>query len=183
MQAPAAEPISLKFESYLSTKLTDRTGSWSIVARLALLYTVLSMVVLCVAGFFLYWTLVQSLRSEEQSILADKIAVLRQILRERPQDRNALEEEIEWESTARRQAVYYARLILRGRTIVESPDFRSLLPSNAVFPPAGSAEQPIGKISGFRPSPGTPFVLTTPPRTRSPPTPTHPSPILPYTST
>ena len=47
--------------------------------------------------------------AEEQSILADKVAVLRQILRERPQDRNALEEEIEWESTARRQAVYYAR--------------------------------------------------------------------------
>src|SRR5258708_30270643 len=118
------------------------------------------MVVLCVAGFFLYWTLVQSLRSEEQSILADKIAVLRQILRERPQDRNALEEEIEWESTARRQAVYYARLILRGRTIVESPDFRSLLPSNAVFPPAGSSEQPIGKITEIRTAQGTTFFLT-----------------------
>jgi hypothetical protein len=71
MQALAAENIPLKFKSYLSTKLTDRTGSWSIVARLALLYTVLSTVVLCAAGFFLYWTLVQSLRSEEQSILAD----------------------------------------------------------------------------------------------------------------
>ena len=94
------------------------------------------------------------------SILADKIAVLRQILRERPQDRNALEEEIEWESTARRQAVYYARLILRGRTIVESPGFRSLLPSNAVFPPAGSSEQPIGKITEFRTSQGTTFLLT-----------------------
>ena len=109
MQALATETIPLKFKSYLSSKLTDRTGSCSIVARLALLYTVLSTVVLCAVGFFLYWTLVQSLRSEEQSILADKVAVLRQILRERPQDRNALEEEIEWESTARRQAVYYAR--------------------------------------------------------------------------
>src|SRR5258708_10362105 len=160
MQAPAAEPICLKFECYLSTKVTDRTGSWSIVARLALLYTVLSMVVLCVAGFFLYWTLVQSLRSEEQSILADKIAVLRQILRERPEDRNALEEEIEWESTARRQAVYYARLILRGRTIIQSPGFRSLLPSNTVFPSAGSPEQSIGKIPEFRTSPGHTFLLT-----------------------
>src|SRR5258708_30417613 len=100
------------------------------------------MVVLCVAGFFLYWTLVQSLRSEEQSILADKIAVLCQILRERPQDRNALEEEIEWESTARRQTGYYTRLILRGRTIVESPDFRSLLPSHAVFTTAGALPPP-----------------------------------------
>src|SRR5258708_39881404 len=118
------------------------------------------MVVLCVAGFFLYWTLVQSLRSEEQSILADKIAVLRQILRERPQDRNALEEEIEWESTARRQAGYYAPLILRGRTIVESPDFRSLRPSNALFPPAGSARQPIWKNYQFRTSPSPTFLLT-----------------------
>ena len=160
MQAQATETIPLKFKSYLSSKLTDRTGSWSIVARLALLYTVLSTVVLCAAGFFLYWTLAQSLRSEEQSILADKVAVVRQILRERPQDRNALEEEIEWESTARRQAVYYARLVLSGRTIVESPGFRSLLPSNAVFPPAGSSEQPIGKITEFRTSQGNMFLLT-----------------------
>jgi two-component system, OmpR family, heavy metal sensor histidine kinase CusS len=133
---------------------------WSIVARLALLYTVLSTIVLCGAGFFLYWTLVQSLRSEEQSTLADKIAVLRQILRERPEDRNALEEEIEWESTARRQAVYYARLILHGRTIVESPGFRSLLPSNAVFPQAESSEKPIGQITEFRASSGNTFLLT-----------------------
>src|SRR5258708_18520948 len=169
MQAPAAEPICLKFECYLSTKVTDRTGSWSIVARLALLYTVLSMVVLCVAGFFLYWTLVQSLRSEEQSILADKIAVLRQILRERPQDRNALEEEIEWESTARRQAVYYAPLIPPGRTILESPDFRSLLPSNAVFPPARLPPQPVAQSTQFQTSPGTTFFLTAAELKRIPP--------------
>src|SRR5260370_21941036 len=105
----------------MSSSSAESYRSWSIVARLALLYTVLSTVILCAAGFFLYWTLVQSLRSEEQSILADKIAVLRQILRERPQDRNALEEEIEWESTARRQAGYYSRLILLRRTIRASP--------------------------------------------------------------
>jgi two-component system, OmpR family, heavy metal sensor histidine kinase CusS len=133
---------------------------WSIVARLALLYTVLSTVVLCAAGAFLYWTLVQSLRSEAQSTLADKIAVLRQILRERPEDRNALEEEVEWESTARRQAVYYARLILGGRTIVESPGFRSLLLSHAVFPPAGSSDQSIGTVTEFRAAHGKTFLLT-----------------------
>ena len=92
--------------------------------------------------------------------LADKIAVLRQILRERPEDRNALEEEIEWESAARRQAMYCARLILRGRTIVESPGFRSLLPSNAVFPLAGSLDQSIGKITEFQTSQGDTFLLT-----------------------
>ena len=144
----------------MSSSSAESYRSWSIVARLALLYTVLSTVVLCAAGFFLYWTLVQSLRSEEQSTLADKIAVLRQILRERPEDRNALEEEIEWESAARRQAVYYARLILRGRTIVESPGFHSLLPSNAVFPLAGSLDQSIGKITEFQTSQGATFLLT-----------------------
>ncbi|HET9378972.1 MAG TPA: heavy metal sensor histidine kinase [Chthoniobacterales bacterium] len=133
---------------------------WSIVARLALLYTVLSTVVLCAAGAFLYWTLVQSLRSEAQSTLADKIAVLRQILRERPEDRNALQEEVEWESTARRQAVYYARLISSGRTIVESPGFRSLLPSTVVFPTAGSTDQSIGTVTEFRAAHGKTFLLT-----------------------
>jgi two-component system heavy metal sensor histidine kinase CusS len=155
----AAEPISLKFESYLSPKLADRTGSWSIVVRLALLYTLLSTAVLCAAGLFLYWTLVQSLRSEEQSTLGDKIAVLRQILRERPENRNALEEEVEWESSARRQTAYYARLLLHGRTIVESPGFRSFLPSNAGFPPAATLEQPIGKITEFHGLQGNTFLL------------------------
>jgi two-component system heavy metal sensor histidine kinase CusS len=144
----------------MSSSNAESYRSWSIVARLALLYTVLSTVVLCAAGFFLYWTLAQSLRSEEQSTLADKIAVLRQILHERPEDRNALEEEIEWESAARRQAVYYARLILRGRTIVESPGFRALVPSNAVFPPAGSVDQSIGKVTEFQASQRATFLLT-----------------------
>jgi heavy metal sensor kinase len=144
----------------MSSSNAEAYRSWSIVARLAFLYTVLSTAVLCAAGFFLHWALVQSLRSEEQSTLADKIAVLRQILRERPEDRNALEEEIEWESAARRQAVYYARLILRGRTIVESPGFRSQLPSNAVFPSAGPLDRSIGKITEFRTSQGATFLLT-----------------------
>jgi two-component system, OmpR family, heavy metal sensor histidine kinase CusS len=144
----------------MSSSSAESYRSWSIVARLALLYTALSTAILCAAGFLLYWTLVQSLRTEEKSTLADKIAVLRQILRERPEDRGALQEEIEWESAARRQAVYYARLILRGRIIVESPGFRSLLPSNAVFPSAGSLQQSIGKISVFRTSQGATFLLT-----------------------
>jgi two-component system heavy metal sensor histidine kinase CusS len=138
----------------------ERFRGWSIVTRLALLYTVLSTVVLCAAGFFLFWTLVQSLRSAAQSTLADKIAVLRQILREHPEDRNALEEEVEWESTARRQAVYYARLILSGRTVVESPGFHSLLPSTVVFPPAASSDQSIGAITKFRAVRGKTFLLT-----------------------
>jgi two-component system, OmpR family, heavy metal sensor histidine kinase CusS len=144
----------------MSSSNAESHRSWSIVARLALLYTVSSTIVLCAAGFFLYWTLVQSLRSEEQSTLADKIAVLRQILRERPEDRNALEEEIEWESAARRQVVYYARLILRGRTIVESPGFRSLVPSHAVFPPAGSLNQSIGQVTELHAAQGATFLLT-----------------------
>jgi two-component system heavy metal sensor histidine kinase CusS len=136
-----------------------RRRSWSIVARLALLYTLVSTVVLCVAGLFLYWSLVQSLRSEERNTLADKIAVLRRILLERPEDRNALEEEVEWESTARRQSVYYARLILRGRTIVESPGFRSLVPISAIFPAAASSEQSISQITEFRASRGNTLLL------------------------
>jgi two-component system, OmpR family, heavy metal sensor histidine kinase CusS len=133
-------------------------GSWSIVIRLAALYTGLSTLVLLAAGFLLYWALARNLRSEEQNVLADKIAVLRQIVRERPNDRNALEEEVEWESTARRQAVFYARLNLGEKTIVESPGIRTLIPGNTVFPPAASVEQPIGKIAELRVS--VPFLLT-----------------------
>jgi two-component system heavy metal sensor histidine kinase CusS len=144
-----------------SNRAEFRVGpSWSIIIRLAALYAGLSTLVLCAAGLFLYWALAQNLRSEEQNVLADKIAVLRQIVRERPEDHNALEEEVEWESVARRQSVYYARLSFDGKTIVESPGIRSRIPANTVFPPAASPERPIGRIDEFHGPDGTPFLLT-----------------------
>jgi two-component system, OmpR family, heavy metal sensor histidine kinase CusS len=79
------------------------------------LFTASAIVLLCAAGAFLYWELKQILRAEDESTLADKIAVMRDILRERPDDLNALEEEVQWESIARTHAVYYGAFCAANR--------------------------------------------------------------------
>ncbi len=69
----------------------------------------LSLVFLATAG--LYFVLVTELERNTDLFLADKLHVLRTMLRERPNDWDALREEIELESAARRYEHFYIRLL------------------------------------------------------------------------
>jgi two-component system heavy metal sensor histidine kinase CusS len=51
---------------------------------------------LILSTVFLYWVLASNLAREGHQFLADKIHVLRGILRDRPADRDALEEEAQY---------------------------------------------------------------------------------------
>ena len=75
------------------------------VLRLSASYAAITIALLSLFGAFLFWSLKESLENDARNTLADKISVIRQILRERPNDQEALEEEVQWESTARRQSV------------------------------------------------------------------------------
>ena len=59
----------------------------------------------------LYFLLVTELKKSADLFLSDKIHVLRTMLRERPDDRDGLREEIELESAARRYEQFYIRLL------------------------------------------------------------------------
>ena len=59
----------------------------------------------------LYWVLRTELDRSTDLFLADKLHVLRTMLRERPDDEDALREEIELESAARRYQQFYIRLL------------------------------------------------------------------------
>jgi two-component system heavy metal sensor histidine kinase CusS len=59
----------------------------------------------------LYLVLVNELEKSTDLFLADKVHVLRSVLRERPDDRDALREEVELESAARRHEQFYIRLL------------------------------------------------------------------------
>jgi two-component system heavy metal sensor histidine kinase CusS len=71
------------------------------------------------AGFFLvflaivglYLVLVHELEESTDLFLADKLHVLRTMLRERPGDREAIEEEVELESAARQSEQFYVRVL------------------------------------------------------------------------
>src|ERR1700723_1010969 len=82
--------------------LAFRLTAWYVLAGLAL-------VVFTSAS--LYFVLVTELKKSTDLFLADKIHVLRTMLRERPDDWDALREEIELESAARRYEQFYIRLL------------------------------------------------------------------------
>jgi two-component system heavy metal sensor histidine kinase CusS len=85
---------------------------WGTLAfRLAVGYTLAGLSLVFVATASLYFVLVSELEKSTDLFLADKVNVLRTMLRERPDDWDALREEVELESAARRYEQFYIRLL------------------------------------------------------------------------
>jgi len=79
--------------------------------RLTAAYSLVGLLLLLLATASLYIVLRTELDKSTEQFLADKLHVLRTILRERPNDRDALREEIELETAARRYQQFYIRLL------------------------------------------------------------------------
>lgn len=107
---------------------------WSITGRLTVLYTVSAGGMLILSSVFLYWVLANNLTREGHQFLADKMYVLRGILRDHPHERDALEEEVQSEVAAHQHTKYYVRVLeAGGETLLETPGMVDVLPA-AVFP-------------------------------------------------
>ncbi len=133
--------------------------AWSITLRLTILYSLLTLIVLVSVSGSLYWMLAKNLAREDNQFLVDKIHVLRVVLKERPDDPDALREEVEWEVAARRFEKYYARILdEQGGVLIETPGMEEIV-APAMFPePMAANETPeLGvKING---QDGRPFLL------------------------
>jgi two-component system heavy metal sensor histidine kinase CusS len=106
----------------------------SLSAWLTLWYTAACLAVLAVAIGSLYWALASDLDRDTDLFLADKVNVVRSILRDRPDDWSGLREEIDLEPAARRYERFYIRLLDEsGRALLSTPGMDGLLPST-VFP-------------------------------------------------
>ena len=92
----------------MSSKSSRR---WSLAVRLTIWYAVASIGLTVITLGVLYWGLAGNLNRSEGLFLADKVHVLRAILRDRPGDIEGLREEVELESAARRYAQFYVRLL------------------------------------------------------------------------
>lgn len=91
---------------------TPWSGWWGTLAfRLTAGYAVSGLLTVFVATASLYMVLVKELDRSTDLFLADKLNVLRTMLRERPHDEDALHEEVELESAARRYEQFYIRLL------------------------------------------------------------------------
>ena len=90
--------------------------------RLAAAYSLAGLTLVILATASLYIVLRAELDRSTELFLADKLHVLRTMLRERPDDEDALHEEIELESAARRYERFYIRLIdEHGVPIITTP--------------------------------------------------------------
>ena len=96
---------------------------WGTLAfRLTAGYTIAGLLTVLFATASLYLVLVTDLDRSTDLFLADKVNVLRTMLRERPGDTDALHEEIELESAARRYEQFYIRLLDdRGNPLMTTP--------------------------------------------------------------
>jgi two-component system, OmpR family, heavy metal sensor histidine kinase CusS len=90
--------------------------------RLTAAYSLGGLLLLLLGIASLYLVLRTELDRSTELFLADKLHVLRTMLRERPDDRDALREEIELESAARRYQRFYIRLLdERGAPVLTTP--------------------------------------------------------------
>jgi two-component system heavy metal sensor histidine kinase CusS len=94
----------------------------SLAFRLTAGYAFAGLLLVFFATASLYLVLVKELDKSTDLFLADKVHVLSTMLRERPDDWDALREEVELESAARRYEQFYIRLLdERNRLLLMTP--------------------------------------------------------------
>ena len=118
----------------MSLKNTDKIfaslfpPAWSMVQRLVISYSSLTLTVLLLVSGLLYWVLASNFARENNQFLSDQIHVLRKILKERPDDLEAIRQEIEWEVVARNFEKYYARILdEQGQVLIETPGMAKIV--------------------------------------------------------
>jgi two-component system, OmpR family, heavy metal sensor histidine kinase CusS len=123
--------------------------------RLAVAYSLVGLSLVLLATASLYIVLRAELDKSTELFLADKLHVLRTILQERPNDRDALREEIELETAARRYQQFYIRLLDdHGLPILTTPGMAQQLDVAELVRRTQDRSQHSVPMTGFR---GRPF--------------------------
>jgi two-component system heavy metal sensor histidine kinase CusS len=133
----------------MSSKNARETAAppWSLAARLTAWYAGSAFLLILAATGFLYWALVSNLDREDDQFLADKVRLLRALLRDRPEDLRALRQEAEWEWAASQYAQFSVRVLDEyGQPIIETPGMTDVLPPH-LFPDPEAADAEPGKGS------------------------------------
>jgi two-component system, OmpR family, heavy metal sensor histidine kinase CusS len=142
-----------------------RFASWwdSLALRLAAVYALAGLLMVLVSTACLYFVLVTELERSTDLFLADKLNVIRTMLRDRPEDQDALREEVELESAARRYEQFYIRLLdERNAPLMSTPGMTEQLdlqhfPSQAqtsashAVPMTGKNGRPFRVVSAVMP--------------------------------
>ena len=126
--------------------------------RLSAAYSLAGLLLVILATASLYVVLRTELDRSTELFLADKLNVLRTMLRERPDDEDGLREEIELESEARRYQQFYIRLLdEHGVPIMTTPGMAERLDLvELASRTRGRSERPIAMAGRH----GQPFRVT-----------------------
>src|ERR1700689_4712647 len=126
--------------------------------RLSAAYSTAGLLLVLLATASLYLVLRTELDRSTELFLADKLHVLRTMLRERPDDEDALREEIELESEARRYQQFYIRLLdEHGAPIMTTPGMAEKLDlAELASRTRGRSERSIAMVGRH----GQPFRVT-----------------------
>ncbi|HEY7160872.1 MAG TPA: histidine kinase dimerization/phospho-acceptor domain-containing protein, partial [Acidobacteriota bacterium] len=122
-------------------------SSWSMTAKLTLLYSITAALLLFLVSGLLYWILLRELERETNQFLSSKLQILQGTLKETPIDFEDLQEETENQSD---YVKYYVRILdSNGNVIQETSGIRSLI-SNLPLKPQPVWETHIYKFKDGR---------------------------------
>jgi two-component system, OmpR family, heavy metal sensor histidine kinase CusS len=128
--------------SWNVTSNFTRVASWwgTLTLRLTAGYALAGLIMVLASTACLYLVLVTELERSTDLFLADKLNVIRTMLRERPDDVDALREEVELESAARRYEHFYIRLLdKRNAPLMSTPGMTQQLDLQHFPSPAQSS--------------------------------------------
>ena len=133
--------------------------AWSLSRRLTLLYTASTAAIIILCALILYFVLITNLEREDHESLLAKIHVLSTLLKEHPENRALLQEEIKLENAFSQSSKYYARILDEsGHPIMETPGMVTIIPVSAFPFPARIAQTP-GEIKKWESKDGGSFIL------------------------
>jgi two-component system heavy metal sensor histidine kinase CusS len=122
--------------------------------RLSMAYSLAGLLLVVLATASLYIVLRTELDRSNELFLADKLNVLRTMLRERPDDEDALREEIELETQARRYQQFYIRLLdEHGVPLMTTPGMADKLDLAALPRPSRGQDQHSTTLAGRQDQP------------------------------
>lgn len=134
----------------------------SIGLRLTLLYAVLGFGILALATGALYWAMTNSIHQDDQRYLAEKFHVLRTMLKERPDDRALLDEEVKWETGVLPHAQYFVMVSTPdNRVVSRTPGMIAEGIHLKAFPPPIPLGQKTPDPRRFQTSSGQTYLLAT----------------------
>lgn len=141
------------------TRLSPLIPSWRTLAfRLSAGYAIAGLFLVFAASASLYFVLRSELERSTDQFLDDKLHVIRTMLRERPDDWDALHEEIELESAARKYEHFYVRLLdAQNRPLLMTPGMAGQLDLSKFWSPS---ENQSDHAVAMRGADGRPFRIT-----------------------